>query len=82
MHGVSKDSVASLPPDSCKEAKQTPVPEDQRLPLPTSASIRDVYDHKVKYHDLSSDPHQENVVQRSELSTLRKNCSIDQEIQG
>jgi len=62
MHGV-RDSVASLPPDSCKEDKLAPVPEEERQPLPASASPRDVYDWRVKYHDLSSDPHQENVIE-------------------
>ena len=62
LHGV-RDSVASLPPDSCKEATVTPVPEEDREPLPASASPRDVYDWRVKYHDLSSDPHQENVIE-------------------
>ena len=62
LHGV-RDSVASLPPDSCKEAKLAPVPEAERRPLPASASPRDVYDWRVSYHDLTSDPHQENVIE-------------------
>lgn len=61
LHGVS--ASASLPPDSCKEAKVAPVPEEEREPLSVSASPRDVYDWKVRYHDLNSDPHQESVIE-------------------
>lgn len=60
LHGVT--SAASLPPDACKEAKVTPVPEAEREPLGAGASPRDVYDWRVRYHDLSSDPHQETVI--------------------
>merc|ERR1719450_128430 len=61
LHGVSVS--ASLPPDSCKEAKVAPVPEEDREPLHVSASPRDVYDWRVRYHDLNSDPHQESVIE-------------------
>ena len=65
LHGVSQS--ASLPPDSCKETKLTPVTEEERQPLPASASPQEVYDWRVTYHDLSNDPHQETVI-----STLMK----------
>ena len=61
LHGVT--SAATLPPDSCKEEKKTPVPEEDRDALSSSASPRDVYDWKVKYHDLTSDIHQESVIE-------------------
>ena len=61
MHGVSVS--ASLPPDSCKETKIPPVPESEREPLSASSSPRDVYDWRVRYHDLSSDQHQETVIE-------------------
>ena len=61
LHGVS--AAASLPPDSCKETKVTPVPEEEREPLPPDASPAQVYQWRVRYHDLSHDPHQESVTE-------------------
>ena len=61
-HGVTQE--ASLPPGTTKDAgKVQPVPEEEREPLSDSASPLDVYNWRVRYHDLSPDPHQEAVIQ-------------------
>ena len=61
-HGVSQE--ANLPPGSTKDGgKIQPVPEEEREALPDSASPLDVYNWKVRYHDLSPDPHQQEVIE-------------------
>ena len=53
-----------LPPGGTKDAgKVQPVPEDEREPLADSASPLDVYKWRVRYHDLTTDPHQEAVIE-------------------
>jgi len=41
--------------------KIAPVPVDERLPLPDSASPLEVFDHRVEYHDLAYDNYQAEV---------------------
>ena len=61
-HGVTQE--ANLPPGSTKDGgKVPPVPEDEREPLSDAASPLDVYNWRVRYHDLSRDPHQEAVIE-------------------
>ena len=61
-HGVTQE--ASLPPGSTKDAgKIPPVPEAEREALPSSASPLDVYNWRVRYHDLTTDPHQQEVTE-------------------
>jgi hypothetical protein len=61
QHGVTKE--ASLPPDATQDKnKVMPVPEEDRDPLQTNATPQEVYNWKVQYHDLSSDPHQQQVI--------------------
>ena len=54
---------ANLPPGSTKDGKIQPVAEEEREALPSSASPLDVYNWKVRYHDLSPDPHQQEVTE-------------------
>ena len=61
-HGVTQE--ANLPPGTTKDGgKVQPVPEAEREALPSSASPLDVYNWKVRYHDLSPDPHQLEVTE-------------------
>ena len=61
-HGVTQ--AANLPPGGTKDGgKVKPVPEDEREALPSSASPMDVYNWRVRYHDLSPDPHQQEVTE-------------------
>ena len=74
-HGVTQE--ASLPPGGTKDAgKVQPVPEDEREPLADSASPLDVYNWRVRYHDLSPDPHQEAVIEY--LLKCLVECLLDQ----
>jgi len=45
------------------EKKLLPVPEEDREPLPSNASPRDVLDYRVRYRDLNEDPHQDEVTE-------------------
>jgi len=49
-----------------REKKLQPVPEEDRIPLPPNASPMEVFNHKIKYHDLSHDSHQTEVTSQFE----------------
>merc|ERR1719244_91752 len=61
---VTSTLNTSANPDTKQGDKLAPVPEDERVPLPNNASPLEVYNHRVEYHDLSYDSHQDEDVHR------------------